>query len=327
MENTNPQISVIVPVYNAEKYLRRCVDSILTQTFTDFELLLIDDGSKDKSGKICDEYANRDHRVKVFHKENGGVSSARNVGLDNAIGEWIAFVDSDDWVENDFLRNFINEYSGEELLSQGFISPNWEGMGKKIVTQQTRKYNKDEISLFIIDLYGSSQLGYIWCKLFKREIIKKHSIRFTPEFTIREDMAFVCKYCTYVSSISNISDCAYNYVYPSAVNKYVYQDSMGACKYIYQNVRRILHDNEISIFKSMYIDAVICSLMESRSITDDDCRFFLDEFLPYLKWCNSPKLKVRLFKNLCVVHKMWYVRLLILFIRSIYRIKYKMTFA
>ena len=84
--NITPKISVIVPVYNAEKYLHRCIDSILSQTFTDFELLLINDGSKDSSGAICDEYAAKDNRVRVFHKENGGVSSARNLGLDNANG-------------------------------------------------------------------------------------------------------------------------------------------------------------------------------------------------------------------------------------------------
>ena len=85
-----PKISVIIPVYNAEKTLHRCIDSILAQTFSDFEVLLIDDGSKDKSGEICDEYARKDSRIKVCHKENGGVSSARNMGLDNAKGEWIS---------------------------------------------------------------------------------------------------------------------------------------------------------------------------------------------------------------------------------------------
>ena len=94
-----PKISVIVPVYNTEKYLRRCVDSILAQTFKDFELLLINDGSTDGSGAICDEYAQKDSRVRVFHKENGGVSSARNLGLENAQGKWITYVDGDDWIE------------------------------------------------------------------------------------------------------------------------------------------------------------------------------------------------------------------------------------
>ena len=101
-----PKISVIIPVYNTEKFLHRCIDSILTQTYTDFELLLIDDGSKDSSGSICDEYAEKDSRVRVFHKENGGVSSARNLGLDNAWGEWITFVDSDDYIEENFLKSF-----------------------------------------------------------------------------------------------------------------------------------------------------------------------------------------------------------------------------
>lgn len=98
-EISMPTISVIVPVYNTEKYLRRCIDSVLAQTYKDFELLLIDDGSKDSSGAICDEYAENDARVRVFHKENGGVSSARNMGLDHARGEWITFVDSDDWID------------------------------------------------------------------------------------------------------------------------------------------------------------------------------------------------------------------------------------
>ena len=93
------QTSVIVPVYNTEKYLHRCIDSVLAQTYQDFELLLIDDGSQDSSGAICDEYAARDSRVKVFHKENGGVSSVWNVGLDHARCEWITFVNSDDYIE------------------------------------------------------------------------------------------------------------------------------------------------------------------------------------------------------------------------------------
>lgn len=105
-QSTTPTISVIVPVYNTEKYLRRCIDSVLAQTYADFELLLIDDGSKDKSGEICDEYAQKDARVRVFHKENGGVSSARNLGLDNARGEWVAFVDSDDYIEENYLKSF-----------------------------------------------------------------------------------------------------------------------------------------------------------------------------------------------------------------------------
>lgn len=103
-----PKISIIVPVYNVDKYLHQCVDSILSQTLTDLELLLIDDGSTDDSGRICDEYALKDSRVKVFHKENGGVSSARNVGLCNAQCDWVAFVDGDDWISSDMYETLYN---------------------------------------------------------------------------------------------------------------------------------------------------------------------------------------------------------------------------
>lgn len=118
----DPKVSVIVPVYNVEKYLHRCIDSILTQTFTDFEVLLINDGSKDRSGEICDEYAKKDSRVKVFHKENGGVSSARNVGLDNARGDLICFCDSDDFVTKDWLALFVKNIDGYDAVITGFFS-------------------------------------------------------------------------------------------------------------------------------------------------------------------------------------------------------------
>ena len=103
-----PELSVIVPVYNAEKYLHKCVDSILSQTYRDFELLLVDDGSPDQCGTICDAYAAQDPRVKVIHKPNGGVSEARNVGLDQAKGNYISFIDPDDWVEPDMFRSAID---------------------------------------------------------------------------------------------------------------------------------------------------------------------------------------------------------------------------
>ena len=118
-----PKVSVIIPVYNVEKYLPQCIDSILAQTFTDFELILVNDGSKDCSGNICDEYAQKDSRIVVIHKENGGASSARNRGLDIAKGEWISFIDSDDYVTPNYLSNLISEAQANcaSLVIQGHI--------------------------------------------------------------------------------------------------------------------------------------------------------------------------------------------------------------
>lgn len=111
-----PKVSIIIPVYKAEKYLNRCIDSILAQTFTDWELLLIDDGSPDRSGDICDEYAKKDTRIRVFHKNNGGVSSARNLGLDNVLGEYVTFVDSDDWLLENTLTLCSSNFGKYEIV-------------------------------------------------------------------------------------------------------------------------------------------------------------------------------------------------------------------
>ena len=113
-----PLISVIVPIYKAEKYIYNCIDSIINQPFTDLELILVDDGSPDNCGTICDEYAKNDKRIKVIHKKNGGVSSARNIGIEKSYGQWICFVDSDDYLQPGFLMN-PNEYK-EDLIIQSY---------------------------------------------------------------------------------------------------------------------------------------------------------------------------------------------------------------
>lgn len=166
--NNSPKISIIVPVFNVENYLHRCIDSILVQTFKDFEVLLIDDGSTDKSGKICDEYAFNDNRVKVFHKRNGGVSSARNVGLNNAVGKWVTFCDSDDYVHENFLYDFLSQPHTVDLLSQGYWERRNDVLAEKY--EQDGIYVGARLNRFILDMYKSTQLGFLWCKAFKLDI-------------------------------------------------------------------------------------------------------------------------------------------------------------
>lgn len=122
-ESGRPEISIIVPVYQVEKYLNECIDSILAQTFTDFELILVDDGSPDNCPALCDAAAKRDSRVRVIHKQNGGVSTARNAGLDAAQGNWIAFVDSDDTVEPEYLEKCIRQcWKRVQILQSAAVS-------------------------------------------------------------------------------------------------------------------------------------------------------------------------------------------------------------
>ncbi len=192
-------ISVIVPVYNTEKYLNKCIQSILAQTYTDFELLLIDDGSTDSSGTICDTYAEQDSRVRVFHKENGGVSSARNLGLDNAKGEWVTFCDSDDTIKENYFQelfpkqneDFVMDSSDErsESLPDGFY------VGKEMI----------KVAL------SGWQILCPWGKLFNKNIVSKNNIRFDESVCLGEDKIFNLTYLLYSSSLRTSSTSLYKY--------------------------------------------------------------------------------------------------------------------
>lgn len=214
----NPKISVIVPIYNVEQCLPRCIDSILAQKFTDFEILLIDDGSMDKSGKICDEYADKDNRIRVFHKDNGGVSSARNIGLYNALGTWVTFCDSDDYIYNGFLSDFMSQSLAVDLLSQGYLEDRNGVLTEKF--EQDCVYSGANCNSFILNMYRSTQLGYLWCKAFKLDIIKSHNLLFDENIRHMEDLDFIIRYCRYVDKISNSSKCNYVYSYPIVMKNY-----------------------------------------------------------------------------------------------------------
>lgn len=213
MNNSSmPQISLIVPVYNAEKYLHRCINSILEQTFTDFELLLINDGSKDMSGKICDEYAAKDSRVYVFHKENGGVSSARNVALDEAKGAWVTFIDSDDWIANDYLMNLYGAVGqgGELAISYATLVHN-DGVFQRLNNANNVIQKENFQNLFIeynLHIYTSP-----WGKLYKKQIIDNEMLRFCEGMHIGEDLLFLYSYMLCISKICVISYSGYYYCF------------------------------------------------------------------------------------------------------------------
>ena len=210
---TQPTISIIVPVYNSEKYLDACIDSILSQSFRDFELILVDDGSKDSSAQICDEYASQDTRVRVIHKANGGVSAARNDGLDIAKGEYITFIDSDDWVERKYLETLSNYrdydivfFSHRMIYEDGYTSE------FKFEAKEGDRQNIWEIVASLRkNAVGSNFYGYTWNKMFRRDIIEKYKIRFIEGLRISEDEVYTLDYCTHAKSIKVLPLCLYNY--------------------------------------------------------------------------------------------------------------------
>lgn len=210
-----PKISIIVPVYNVEKYLPRCIDSILSQTFTNFEVLLIDDGSKDRSGAICDEYARKDDRVYVVHKENGGVCSARNAALDVAKGDWLYFVDSDDVILPNALETFMFLIKSKtKFVMAGFTISEEKG----ILVEQPRTLKYCDLSVLeaLKEMYVPSDFsyqGFLWCKLFKRDIIQQNHLRFDERICFNEDRLFIVEYlCCCKEHISYATKPVYNYI-------------------------------------------------------------------------------------------------------------------
>lgn len=200
-----PAITIVVPIYNTEQYLPCCIDSILSQSFTDFELLLIDDGSTDGSSQICDSYAEKDNRIRVFHKENGGVSSARNLGLDNAKGEWVTFVDSDDWIEDDYFQIPFDEKV--DLYVQNWTFANGD---------KTDFYNKQFIgskdyNAFLKENIHTDTFRTVCCFFLKKKIIRDNCIRFDVHHRLGEDTLFVMDYYKYAKSIQIMDNSYYKY--------------------------------------------------------------------------------------------------------------------
>ena len=189
-----PTISVIIPVYNTEQYLHRCIDSVLAQTFPDFELLLIDDGSTDTSSAICDEYAEKDGRIRVFHKENGGLSSARNCGIDEASGVWVVFLDSDDlWADKDCLTK-LHQYAVDNNLD--VLRFEYQAVNENLEYIEPRSYDKSNIMGRIISnyelvKYGISGEWFAVLFLLRRDVLA--DLRFNEQTRFQEDIDFYCR--------------------------------------------------------------------------------------------------------------------------------------
>lgn len=185
------KLSVIIPIYNVEKYLKECLDSVVNQTLGDIEIILVDDGSPDNSGKICDEYAKKDNRIKVIHKENGGLGNARNVGIDYATGEYIGFVDSDDWVDLNFFETLYNEAKRTNAdISVGNFKKIKLGKLKPLPYKYDIKNYKDIklIKQVGIGLFPYFDLATVR-QIYKKEFLNKYKIRYAEKL-LYEDVPF-----------------------------------------------------------------------------------------------------------------------------------------
>jgi len=213
MTNTNPRISVIVPVYNAAQFLRTCIDSVLAQTFEDFELLLVDDGSSDESGTLCDEYAESDDRIRIHHQPNSGVSAARNHGLATARGEYVTFVDADDWVDDSLLAHLVGptlEFD-LDLVVSGLAWHYQDGrIGTSSLYDTRHARTPREIGEIVVELEKRALIHGCYQKLIRRSVLDKANIRFPP-LSFGEDILFNLSYLPCVDSIYVVPDIDYHY--------------------------------------------------------------------------------------------------------------------
>lgn len=204
----NPIISAIIPVYNSEQYLRACIDSVLGQFFNDFELLLVNDGSTDSSGKICDEYALKDARVRVFHKENGGASSARNLGIENACGEWICFIDSDDKISHNYFNLFKTDLPYSDIIFVGIDKIDQNKVISRVRFIDEMMETSDFLNKYTLFSRFAGPVG----KFYKATIIQQNQLQFNEKIHNGEDGLFNLSFLVKSQKVYFDNDSIYYYL-------------------------------------------------------------------------------------------------------------------
>lgn len=271
----SPQISIIIPIFLLERYLRQCIDSILAQTFTDFELLLIDDGSPDGCPAICDEYAEKDARIRVFHKQNGGVTSARNKGLNNANGNWIIYIDGDDWIEPTYVEELYNAAINNEadiaICGFRFVYED----GSSVIEHPTIWDDNKQASL-------NRYIASIWTTacgtIQKSSLYKDNGVQSPKDLTFCEDFHLMVRLCYFANKVVSINRPLYNYRQRSSsivhsLNDKTWRDELSTYLEIIDFFR---NRGELETYKKVMAWR---TLKTSNGMTLDLSRF--DEFKKY----------------------------------------------
>lgn len=236
---TNPTISVIIPIYNSEKYLFECINSLIQQSFKDFEIILINDGSTDSSEEICKIFVNKFNNIKYYYQSNLGVSAARNYGIKKSLSEYIIFIDSDDWVNDRFLEKLLNELVNNEvdLVNQIYFKQDEFGKWKKEGLQFSEKILHSQIPKWIENLLSFHTGPFP--KIFKKDIILNNNILFKTNINFSEDLIFLLEYMEYAEKgVFFSNSCGYNYRYVSTSLGNKYKNS--PLKLIYDPLSEIL---------------------------------------------------------------------------------------
>ena len=311
-------ISVVVPIYKVEAFLNKCIESLLNQTYKDFEIILVDDGSPDNCPRICDDWEKKEKKIKVFHKKNGGVSSARNCGIEHANGEYIVFPDPDDWVEQDYLEKLIR--LKEEYKADLSICGHYHGT----------KINDPEASFTILTMKKAleqlmvpgSFCGYPWNKLYDMDIIKKNNLRFDVELGMVQDLHFNVRYFQFCQRVVYNPVPIYHYTIDSGgvTSRYTPLTPRKISGLLtYKKIGKIMHENYPNIEQISYSSLCkMClddiSIYYKTKMRSQKTRNLLwSNFVKYRKFfyrCKVYTVKDKRFSKLMVIHPRlyWYAR-------------------
>lgn len=310
-----PDVSIIIPVYKVEKYLSDCLDSIIAQTFKNWECILVDDGSPDSSGIICDEYVKKDSRFKVIHKLNEGVSKARNDGLKMARGKWISFVDSDDYIDNVTYESVLEivDENNADMVQWGIVLEKEGIILKKIPCKNGFIEESDLIRYFEPSTCH---------KLFLRKIIIENSIQFPNGLTLSEDRYFSFLYYLYAHRIIGIEDCYYHYRIHSESSTHKMSE-----KNIYDELEVIRMMENALINSDICYDSVFHKIVHEQKIEAKNHALFLVEKPNYVLWrelfpeIESSLLKTRDKKKLLYILLKFHLDVLVGVIIKLYKRK------
>lgn len=206
-----PKISIIIPAYNADQYIERAISSVLRQTFRDTEIIVIDDGSSDKTPEILDKLSLLDCRLKIVHQSNGGVGKARNEGLRLATGEWIYFLDADDWIEKFYIQNFVNAIDDSDLIVQGFTKVFLDSTERVVEFNEIRNATAEQV-VELLQFKKNAHNGYLWHRLLKKSIIDANHLQFKEKSNFAEDGEFFLCYMNHVVKASIVRGHGHHYV-------------------------------------------------------------------------------------------------------------------
>lgn len=302
-----PKVSVIVPIYNVEKYLDRCMESLLNQTLKDIEIIMVDDGSPDNCPQMCDNYAKKDERVKVVHKKNGGLSDARNAGLSIATGEYVAFVDSDDYQTVDVYEKLYTEalHGNYDVVYGGAYWHKANGEFFELF-KLNKEYREDEIFTLLGNmLYQDDNTSFekqvsmsVWTGIYKTDVIKKNRISFKSERTyISEDVIFHMELLPLCKSIKCIPEAFYHYCFNEDSLTHNFNFKKIDCNFnLYEEMCKILVlnrlntlDGKVAHFFLKYTRGIILKeiILSSKNIWDK--RKYCKKVYMYKGWTDVMK--------------------------------------